>query len=391
MTLQLPPERRLDHPERMIDTILSEVDEGLSEVDEGLSEVDQGDQAESTGVTTLGRTRRTRYLLAAVAAAAVGVVGVVGVSVVGRGQQDRIADPPSLTAAAPTPSRTTPAAPVPSSSTPSVPTFASGTMPARTTPLESRPFIVAVGTPVTLGNVRVTVDQLQWTEAQGLLVQAEVCVRELPDQPINGNATRISWDPWTVNSSTATVLPQLADASHPPADLFRSQDLYRVGECARGWLPFADAPETADISAISYRNELGDQAIWVPAGAKADIGRKVTFPYLTVTVDGTISSGREYAIQVTTCVTRLPSGTPKTGLRLGREPWRLETDHGEVTIDDPLTDILPLPMTYPQVGRYHVGDCVTGYIPFGVSRGAVVNAIRYDNTLGDHAVWLPRH
>jgi hypothetical protein len=61
-----------------------------------------------------------------------------------------------------------------------------------------------------------------------------------------------------------------------------------------------------------------------------------------------------------------------------------------VTIDDPLTDVLPLPMTYPQEGRFQVGDCVTGYIPFGISRGAVVSAIRYDNPLGDHAVWLPR-
>jgi hypothetical protein len=26
-----------------------------------------------------------------------------------------------------------------------------------------------------------------------------------------------------------------------------------------------------------------------------------------------------------------------------------------------------------------------------VSRGAVVSAIRYDNALGDHAVWLPRN
>jgi hypothetical protein len=362
MTLQLPPERRLDRPDRMIDAILTEADE-----------------TEPAGVTNLGRARRRRYLLAAVAAAAVGVVGVVGVTVVGRGQQDRIADPPSLTAAAPTPSSSvTVPGPAPNPS-------------ARTTgatPL-ARPAIVAVGTAVIFADFTVTVDQLQWTPGQGLLVQAEVCVRKLPPEPTNGNTTRISWDPWTVNSSTATFGPKLADASHPPADLFRSQDFYRVGECARGWLPFADAPETADISAVSYRNELGNQAVWVPADAKADIGRKATFPYLTVSVNEVLALRGEYAIQVTTCVTKLPPGTPKTGLRLSWEPWRLETDHGEVTIDDPLTDIYPLPTTYPE-GRYHVGDCVRGFIPYGISRGAVVRAIRYDNTLGDHAIWLPR-
>ena len=365
MTLQLPPERRLDRPDRMIETILTEAD--------------AADPTGASGVSTLGRTRRTRYLWAALAAAVVGVVGVVGVTVVGRGQHERVASPPSLTAAVPSPS---PSVLLPSTA-PS----------ARVTGLSiaSRPVIVSVGTPVTFANFTVTVDQLQWTAGQGLLVQAEVCVRQLPDQPTNGDSTRISWAPWTVNSSTATFPSRVADGSHPPADLFPSQGLYRIGDCARGWLPFADAPETADLSAISYRNELGDQAIWVPPGAKADTGRRVTFPYLTVSMNGVISVGREYAVQVTTCVTKLPPGTPKAGLRLSREPWRLETDHGEVTIDDPLTDIVPLPMTYPQEGRFHVGDCVTGYIPFGIARGAVVSAVRYDNTLGDHSVWLPRH
>jgi hypothetical protein len=375
MSLQLPPERRLDHPDRMIDAILADADAAA-----------EAPEAEAVGVTSLGRRRRTRFLLAAVAAAAVGVVGVVGVSVVGHGQQGGVASPPSLTAAAPSPSPTV-IVPGPVSSPGERRTDPAGTGPTQQGP----PVIVSVGTPVSFADFTVTVDRLQWTAAQGLLVQAEVCVRKLPAEPTNGNTTRISWDPWTVNSSTASFLPRLADGSHPPADLFPSQDFYRVGECARGWLPFADAPATTDLSAISYRNELGDQAIWVPAGAKADLGRKVAFPYLTVSVNGIIAAGREYAVQVTTCVTKLPPGTPKTGLRLSREPWRLETDHGEVTIDAPLTDVLPLPTTYPQEGRYHVGDCVTGYIPFGISRGAVVDAIRYDNSLGDHAVWLPRH
>jgi hypothetical protein len=234
VTLQLPPERRLDHPERMIDTILAEVG-----------------GTEPARVTSLGRARRTRYLLATLAAAAVGVVGVVGVDLVGRGQHDRAADPPSLTAAAPTPSPSV-----------IVPGPAPTADPSRTGARQGRPAIVAVGAPV-------------------------------------------------------------------------------------------------------------------------------TFAYLTVSVNGVIAAGREYAVQVTTCVTKLPPGTPRTGLRLSREPWRLETDHGQVSINDPLTDVYPLPTTYPQEGRFHVGDCVRGFIPFGISRGAVVNAIRYDNSLGDHAVWLP--
>ena len=36
------------------------------------------------------------------------------------------------------------------------------------------------------------------------------------------------------------VAPRLADASHPPADLFPQEVFLEVSQCASGWIPFAD-------------------------------------------------------------------------------------------------------------------------------------------------------
>jgi hypothetical protein len=114
----------------------------------------------------------------------------------------------------------------------------------------------------TFQHFAVTVDSPSLTEGGGYTVHAQVCVRSLPPNPIHG-ATRISWDPWKLVTATRSVSPTIDSdpASPAPAWAFPRSANYKVGECARGTLPFFTSLESRPRE-VSYRNSLGDSASW---------------------------------------------------------------------------------------------------------------------------------
>ena len=120
-----------------------------------------------------------------------------------------------------------------------------------------------VGSTVDLPHFGVTVEKVSYSQGQGVQVLASVCVRKLPPDP-QGDRTRISWDPWTVEQGGKTYGARLFDGSHPPMNMFPSQGTYRVGECAKGLITFADAA-AGTVSLVRYNNSLGEKASWRPA------------------------------------------------------------------------------------------------------------------------------
>ncbi len=122
---------------------------------------------------------------------------------------------------------------------------------------------IPLGATASFQHFDVTVLQLWNTTGQGLLVKAKVCVKKLPPDP-QGNATRVSWNPWTVRIDGRTTRPSLHDGSHPPADQFPAEGLHRVGTCASGWIPFSGVSDDQPIDQIRYANGVGDLATWNP-------------------------------------------------------------------------------------------------------------------------------
>jgi hypothetical protein len=246
-----------------------------------------------------------------------------------------------------------------------------------------------IGTSTRFASFVVTVSQTKWDDALGLQVEAEVCVVKLPPNP-TGDTTRIGWDLWTVTTSAGTVKPELSSAAQPPQDMFPEEGSYQVHECATGWIPFPGVSGPAAFTKINYGNELGNRATWLPTVTTAPIGQLVKVPYLDVTASGTMAGGDVYAILVETCVRGLPPGTPSRGLRLGRDAWTLSTSEGTVTTSDPIHFPIPLPTTYPETNHLKVGECASGWIPFGTGHDTAVFAINYHNSLGGSVVWDPR-
>jgi hypothetical protein len=117
------------------------------------------------------------------------------------------------------------------------------------------------------------------------------------------------------------------------------------------------------------------------------IGVRVQAPYLNLTASGTMTGGDVYAILVETCVRSLPPNTSRVALN--RSSWTLSTSAGVVTTEAPITDPIQLPSSYPGEGRYGIGDCASGWIPFGVTPGTSVLAITYRNSLGANVTWNP--
>jgi hypothetical protein len=114
----------------------------------------------------------------------------------------------------------------------------------------------------TFRHFTVTVDSPSPTEGEGYTIHAEVCVRSLPPNPSNGT-TRISWDPWKLVTPTRSVSPTADSitAGSIPAWAFPPGANYKVGECARGNLPFFTTLD-ASPTQVNYRNSMGDSASW---------------------------------------------------------------------------------------------------------------------------------
>jgi hypothetical protein len=125
-----------------------------------------------------------------------------------------------------------------------------------------------------------------------------------------------------------------------------------------------------------------------PLTTTVPIGVRVHAPYLDLTASGTMTGGDVYAILVETCVRSLPPNA-SSDLPLSRSSWTLSTSSGTVTTDAPITDPITLPSTYPSEGRYGIGDCASGWIPFAVPTDTAVLAISYRDSLGANVTWNP--
>lgn len=100
-------------------------------------------------------------------------------------------------------------------------------------------------------------------DASRVRLLAKVCVNSLPPDP-QGNRTRISWDPWSIQVGSRAVRPNAAGATGTGS--FPADATYKVGQCASGWIPFAT---NAKITRISYHNGVGDTAVWNPTNLAA--------------------------------------------------------------------------------------------------------------------------
>ena len=125
-----------------------------------------------------------------------------------------------------------------------------------------------------------------------------------------------------------------------------------------------------------------------PLTTTVPIGVRVQAPYLSVTASGTMTGGDVYAILVETCVRSLPPNA-SSDLPLSRTSWTLSTSSGTVTTDAPITDPITLPSAYPREGRYGIGDCASGWIPFAVTSDTAVLGISYRDSLGANITWNP--
>jgi hypothetical protein len=102
----------------------------------------------------------------------------------------------------------------------------------------------------------VTVDDFERRNSSEIRLLAKVCVRSLPPDP-QGDRTRISWDPWQVRANAEMIDADPANSSFKGA--FPPDDTYKVGQCAKGWIPFLARRE---VTKIKYSNGVGDVAVW---------------------------------------------------------------------------------------------------------------------------------
>ena len=158
-----------------------------------------------------------------------------------------VVGPTSAVTSTPAPPTTTAATTTPTAPTPTSTSTTTGSGAYR------------LGQEARFANFTVRVDTAESSEAQGLLVRARVCVVALPPSA-SGGRTRISWDPWSVVTSRGVQRAKLYDGSHPPQEMYPQDARYAVGQCASGYIPFADAFRTA--TRVRYDNELGNHAEW---------------------------------------------------------------------------------------------------------------------------------
>lgn len=246
----------------------------------------------------------------------------------------------------------------------------------------------------TFPHFSVTVGDVVNDPAQGRLVYTVVCVRSLPAGS-TGGGTRISWDPWTMTTTSGTVHPGVYDASHLPAQMFPRSATYRVGDCAGGWLPYATA--SGATTTITYANSLGDRAVWTvpPRTADTALGVSRTFPHFTARVlRTTVSSDGSWAgAYVQTCVRSLPAGTTG-GVALSQLPWTMTSNRGLFTTMI-MQEGAPIfgGRNYPWTTTLTPGHCAEGWVAFaliGHGDGLRVDQVSYRNFLGDHASWAAR-
>jgi hypothetical protein len=192
----------------------------------------------------------------------------------------------------------------------------------------------------------------------------------------------------TVGPSTASPVPTSPPTSTAAVPR-RSQQPPPTGLAPRRPASSAPGPkssaEARTPSAAKTSSE--EKSAEPPLTTTVPIGVRVQAPYLDLTASGTMTGGDVYAILVETCVRSLPPNA--SDLPLSRSSWTLSTSAGTVTTDAPITEPIALPTAYPAEGRYGIGDCASGWIPFAVAPDTAVSAISYRNTLGANITWNP--
>jgi hypothetical protein len=119
------------------------------------------------------------------------------------------------------------------------------------------------------------------------------------------------------------------------------------------------------------------------------LGSTATFTHFSVTVQGTVIDPEHhgYMVKLRVCVRSLPPGSTGGRTRISRDPWTVtaggRTHRPSVQENPP--DTFPRP--YRTEGRFRVGECATGWLPFWSAAGAQVTSINYANSLGNRARW----
>jgi hypothetical protein len=190
--------------------------------------------------------------------------------------------------------------------------------------------------------------------------------------------SRVSPVPTSGPTSTSPV-PGKRATQKPPTSLAPTRPASSAAE------PNSSAEARTPSAAKTSAEERSTEP---PLTTTVPIGVRVQAPYLNLTASGTMTGGDVYAILVETCVRSLPPNT-SGDLPLSRSSWTLSTSAGTVTTDAPITDPITLPSAYPSEGRYGIGDCASGWIPFAVAPDTAVLAISYHNSLGANITWNP--
>jgi hypothetical protein len=249
---------------------------------------------------------------------------------------------------------------------------------------------LAIGRTATFRHLKVTLTQSDRTSDSYFYgAKVKVCVTSLPKGAKN---LRLSWDPWTITAGRRTVRPgNFEEGTDPWAKTHAPQSkTYKVGQCMTGFVPFA-VGGTDKVTKVGYANSLGNQASWkVTNGASPQkaLGSTATFRHFTVKVTATSQDARGFRAYVKTCVRSLPPGSSggrtrlswdpfvaNAGTHFGFAPYVYDASHTWNNL-------------YPQSGRYRVGQCAQGWVPFeGVDESLPIDRLTYRNTLGNVAFW----
>lgn len=216
-----------------------------------------------------------------------------------------------------------------------------------------------------------------------------VCVTSLP---AGTTSLRLSWNPWRVNG---TYRPGEFDEGQDPwgGHHARTDGYYRVGQCLKGWLPFA-VRGTTNVTKISYANSLGNKVNFSVANGKSPqrtLGSTAKSTHYTVKVSDTKQSARGFRAYVKTCVVKLPPGSKggrtsvgwssfyaNAGTHFGFAPYVEDGSHTWANL-------------YPKKKSIKVGQCVQGWVPFeGVSTSLHVDRLTYLDARHDKAQWTAR-
>ena len=249
---------------------------------------------------------------------------------------------------------------------------------------------LAIGKTATFRHLKVTVtasDRASDSYFYGAKVK--VCVTSLPK---GSTSMRLSWDPWTITAAKRTVRPgNFEEGADPWAKKLAPQSkTYKVGQCMSGFVPFA-VGGTDKVTKVGYANALGNQASWrVTNGSSPQkaLGTTATFRHFTVKVTATSQDARGFRAYVKTCVRSLPPGSTGGRTRLSWDPFAAHagTHFGfaPYVYDGSHT----WPNLYPKSGRYRVGQCAQGWVPFeGVHEDLPIDRLTYRNALGNVAFW----